>query len=109
MIGYRVVGADYFHTLEIPLLQGRAFDEQDTTTSPPVAIVSDGLAREYWPGKSAVDKRIKPRFAGSSWCTVVGVVGDLRRWDALDAVEPTAYYPYPQVPDTLRGIMEAEI
>lgn len=107
--GYRVIGADYFRTLEIPLLQGRAFDEQDTAASPPVAIVSNSLAREYWPGESAVGKRIRPRFAGSPWCTVVGVAGDLRRWDALDAVEPTAYYPYPQVPYTLRGIMLADM
>jgi putative ABC transport system permease protein len=44
---YRAVGDDYFHTLQIPLLQGRAFDERDTTSSPAVAIVSASLARKY--------------------------------------------------------------
>ena len=93
----RAVGADYFHTLQIPLLQGRAFDKQDTATSSPVAIVSESLAREYWPGESAINKRIKPRFAGSSWYTVVGVAADVRHWGAAVAIEPTAYYPYAHI------------
>ena len=106
---YRAIGADYFRTLQIPVLQGRAFDEQDRATSPPVAIVSQSLARKYWPRESAIGKRIKPRFVGSSWCTVVGVAGDVRHWGAAVAIEPTAYYPYAQVPDTIRGLLEAEM
>jgi putative ABC transport system permease protein len=106
---YRAVGADYFHTIQIPLLEGRAIDAQDTATSSPVAIVSESLARKYWPGESAVGKRIKPRFAGSSWCTVIGVADDVRHWGAAVAIEPTAYYPYTQVPDTIRGLLEANM
>jgi putative ABC transport system permease protein len=106
---YRAVGAEYFHTLLIPLLEGRTFDEQDTATSSPVAIVSESLARRYWPGEGAIGKRIKPRFAGSSWCTVIGVAADVRHWGAAVAVEPTAYYPYTQVPDTIRGLLEANM
>ena len=105
----RAVGADYFHTLQIPLLQGRAFDEQDTASSAPVAIVSESLAREYWPGERAINKRIKPRFAGSSWYTVVGVAADVRHWGAAVAIEPTAYYPYAQIPDSIRSLVEANM
>jgi putative ABC transport system permease protein len=105
----RAVGTDYFHTLQIPVLEGRAFDEQDTATAPAVAMVSESLAREYWPGESAIGQRIKPRFAGSSWCAVVGIAGDVRHWGAAVVTEPTAYYPYTQIPDSLRGLVEANM
>jgi predicted permease len=69
---YRAVGEDYFRTLQIPMLQGRAFDEHDSADALPVAIVSESLARKYWPGESPLGKRLKPAFKGSVWCTVVG-------------------------------------
>jgi putative ABC transport system permease protein len=106
---FRVVGADYFRTLQIPVLQGRTFDERDTASSPAAAIVSESLARKYWPGESAIGKQIKPRFAGSSWCVVVGVVADVRHWGADVVMEPTAYYPYAQVPDSMRSLIEANM
>jgi putative ABC transport system permease protein len=106
---YRAIGEDYFHTMEIPVLQGRTFDQRDTVGSSPVAVVSESLARKYWPGESAVGKRIKPKFTGSSWCVVVGVVADLRHWGADVVAEPTAYYPYTQVPDSMRSLVEANM
>jgi len=106
---YRATGEDYFRTLQIPVLQGRTFDEGDTAGSSPVAIVSESLARKYWPGESAVGKRIKPKVPGSSWCVVVGVVADVRHWGADVVVEPTAYYPYTQVPDIMRSLIEANM
>ena len=106
---YRAVGKDYFRTLEIPVLQGRTFNERDTASSSPVAIVSESLARKYWPGESAVGKRIKPRVAGSSWCIVVGVVADVRHWGADMAIEPTAYYAYTQAPESIRSLLEANM
>ena len=106
---YRAIGGDYFRTLEIPVLQGRTFDTRDAAGSSPVTIVSESLARQYWPGENAIGKRIKPRFAGSSWCLIVGVVADVRHWGSDAAVEPTAYYPYSQVPDTIRSLVEANM
>ena len=106
---YRAVSQDYFRTLGISVLQGRTFDERDAASSLPVAIVSESLARKYWPGESAVGKRIKPRIAGSSWCVVVGVVADVRHWGADVVIEPTAYYPYSQVPDSMRSLVEANM
>jgi putative ABC transport system permease protein len=106
---YRAVGNDYFRTLEIPLLQGRGFDERDTPSSPAVAVVSESLAREYWPGESPIGKRIKPRLPGSSWCTVVGVATDVRHHGADTAVEPTAYYPFTQVPASFLSLVEANM
>jgi putative ABC transport system permease protein len=106
---YRAVGDDYFHTLQIPMLQGRAFGPGDTASSPAVAIVSESLARKYWPGENAVGKRLKPKIAGSSWCVVVGVAADVRHWGADVVIEPTAYYPYSQVPESTRSLVEANM
>jgi putative ABC transport system permease protein len=106
---YRAVGDDYFRTLQIPLLQGRAFSPGDTASSPAVAIVSESLARKYWPGENAVGKRLKPKIAGSSWCVVVGVAADVRHWGADVVIEPTAYYPYSQVPESTRSLVEANM
>jgi predicted permease len=106
---YRAVGDDYFHTLQIPLLKGRGFDARDTTSSPAVAIVSGSLARKYWPGENAVGKRLKPDIAGSSWCLVVGVAADVRHWGTDVVIEPTAYYPYAQVPESMRSLVEANM
>jgi len=106
---YRAVGEGYFHTLQIAPLQGRSFSEADTASTPAVAIVSESLAKRYWPGQNAVGKRIKPKFKGSQWCTVVGVVSDVRHWGADVDIEPTAYYPYTQIPDSLLPLLEANM
>lgn len=106
---YRAVGDDYFRTLQIALLQGRAFGEGDTASAPAVAMVSESLAKRYWPRESAIGKRLKPNFKGSQWCTVVGVVGDVRHWGADVDIEPTAYYPYTQIPDTIVPLLEANM
>jgi putative ABC transport system permease protein len=106
---FRAVGDDYFRALQIPLLQGRGFNQHDTANAPAVAIVSESLARRYWPNESPLGKQLKPGFKGSSWCTVVGVAGDVRHWSADVDIEPTAYYPYTQIPDSIRQLIEADM
>jgi predicted permease len=106
---YRAISADYFRTLKIPILQGRAFEQGDAAQAPAVAVVSESLARKYWPGEDPIGKRLKPNFSGSVWCTVVGVAGDVRHWGADVDIEPTAYYPYTQIPDSIRQLLEADM
>ena len=77
---HNVVGGDYFATLGIPLLEGRAFTDRDDATAPPVAIVNDAFVKAMWPGQPAIGKRF--RFGGSDGrvLEIVGVVrgmGDL--------------------------------
>ena len=103
---FRAVGPEYFRGLRIPLVGGREFDEHDTASSPLVAIVSQSLAKLYWPGQNAIGKRLKPELAGGQWCTVIGVASDVRHWAADVDVEPTAYYPYTQVPVTFLPLLE---
>ena len=106
---YRAVGENYFRVLQISLLQGRSFSANDTASTPAVTIVSESLARRYWPGENPVGKRVKPKFKGSQWCTVVGLVRDVRHWGTDVDIEPTAYYPYTQIPDTFLPLLEANM
>lgn len=106
----RVTGPDYFNGLQISLLSGREFNEHDTAASPKVAIVSQSLAKLYWPNENALGKRLKPEMPGGEWCTVVGVAGDVRHWAAdITDVEPTAYYPYTQIPGSFLALIEGNM
>jgi predicted permease len=81
--------------MEIPLREGRLFGEQDTRTSERVVIVDDRFARQFWPGESAIGKRIRTGgfdvTPDTPWMTIVGVVGHVKQ-DALDADSRIAYY-----------------
>src|SRR6266851_3659066 len=101
------ISPNYFATMGAPLVEGRAFSDFDGPDSAPVALVSERLAKLYWPGKSAVGHSIKvgePEWAARStgtsetWLTIVGVVGDIKyNWSASTA-EPVIYRPYRQAP-----------
>ncbi|MFN8059847.1 MAG: ABC transporter permease [Vicinamibacterales bacterium] len=82
------VSADYFSLLGVPLLQGRTFATSDTRESPRVAIISDAMARRYWPGQDAVGKRFHQKdHAGD--IEIVGVASDYRVRTVGE--EPQAY------------------
>jgi putative ABC transport system permease protein len=87
----QVVGADYFRTMQIPLLAGRALAERE---SQPVAVINQTMARGFWHGapSDAIGRRIvlgAPR-PGAAWLSIVGIVGDVRN-SSLDA------HPLPQM------------
>ena len=86
-----------FQVLDVPLLRGRFFNDQDLPAAPAVAIVNRSLAQHYFPNEDPIDKRIS-QDNGTTWLTIVGVVGDVRQYgleqDALD----TIYLPFGQAP-----------
>jgi putative ABC transport system permease protein len=94
---YRVATPDYFRTMEIPIVRGRAFTEQDKAGAPPVVIVNETLARKHWPGQDPLGKRI--RFYGpiekAPWMQVVGVIKDVKH-ELNIPVEPEYYLPHAQ-------------
>jgi putative ABC transport system permease protein len=94
---WRVVTPGYFATLGIAL-RGRDFTEADGPGSPPVIIVSEALARLYWPNDDPVGKTIVVRTLGNRARTVIGVAGDLRRFGLDDEIRPMVYYPGMEVP-----------
>ncbi|HEV7475787.1 MAG TPA: ABC transporter permease [Pyrinomonadaceae bacterium] len=93
----RVISADYFRTMSIPVKQGRAFTDQDREKTTPVVIINETFARLYFPGQEAVGQRIIPMDQAKPITReIVGVVGDVRH-AGLDADSGAEYYiPYQQ-------------
>jgi predicted permease len=73
-----LVTPSYFSAMKIPLLTGRNFTAQDRMDSPPVAVIDDNLARQYWPNQNPVGRRIR-RGEKGVWATIVGVVAHTKR------------------------------
>ena len=59
---YAVITPEFFRTIETPLMRGRAFNDQDTATSPPVVIINETCARSLWPNEDAVGKHLTIAF-----------------------------------------------
>jgi putative ABC transport system permease protein len=101
------VGHQYFDVLKIRLIEGRTFDERDGTGSNPVVVVSKTMAETFWPGQSAIGRRVRPTFGSGPWFTVVGVVNDVKN-AGLDKPSGTElYFPQAQFSGTqfaLRGV-----
>lgn len=99
--GANIASPGYFRTLGIRLLRGRTFDERDRAGATPVAVVSDAMARRFWPGEDALGKRIAlpwDRTAeGPNWRSIVGVVDDVRHSGLRAEGRPEMYLPFAQV------------
>jgi predicted permease len=95
--GQPKIDADYFRTMGIPLLAGREFTAGDTAAAPKVAIVSERIAREYFPGgpAEALGRRVR-LWNRDEWLTVVGVVADIRQRGLDQEVQPMIYAPFQQ-------------
>jgi len=91
-IPYMAVSDDYFRLMAIRLLQGRTFGAEDAPDAPPAIVISETMARRYWPKGGAVGARVRisPHTA-ERWGVVVGVVRDVRVDPALPTPEPMAY------------------
>jgi putative ABC transport system permease protein len=92
-----VVGGDYFNAMQIPLLEGRFFNDSDTTDAPRVVIVDKYLVDRYFPKRSAIGQQIRRGGPNNPPFTIVGVVGTI---NAIDLGQPVAkerlYYPVMQ-------------
>ncbi|MGH7554560.1 MAG: ABC transporter permease, partial [Longimicrobiales bacterium] len=88
------IDANYFRTFDIALLRGRAFTREDREGSVPVAIVSEDVANETWPGDDPIGKRVKlgSPDSQSEWRTVVGVAAPVR-YRELAGQRATLYVP----------------
>ena len=90
----RVASPEYFRTMGIPVVRGRVFTDQDRSDTPQVVVISDALARRYFPNEDPIGKRIfagwrrdGKRFGGE----IIGVVGDVRQFGPRQD-SPPAYY-----------------
>ena len=97
-----IVGADFFAAMGIPFVQGRGFGPQDIKSSQKVAVVTESMARKFFPTGNPIGKRfgIEGRQSTET-IEVIGVVKDAKYGNLKEQFRPMAFYPYTQVPDVL--------
>jgi predicted permease len=97
-----IVSPGYFNALEVPLLSGRVFTEEDNVpNAPPVLIVNQSLAKKYWPGEDAIGKQLS---VGKASATVIGIVGDVRSEGLSTAPRTAIYGPFGIFPRSVMHI-----
>ncbi len=96
----RVVGGHYFEAMQIPLISGRFFNEQDTSTSPKVVVIDAYMAQQLWPNQDPIGRHI--HFGGindkNPWETVVGIVGRVKQYTLDSDSRIALYLPQSQYP-----------
>ncbi len=97
---YVVASEGYFEALRIPVLRGRLFNDGDGPTAPHAAVISEGVARQKWPGQDPIGQTVE--FGNMDGdlrlLTIVGVVGEVRKHSLETAPRPTIYVNYRQRP-----------
>ncbi len=95
---YNLVGADYFQTMGITVLRGREFGAQDNEKSPPVVIINQTAARQFWPGQpeqAVVGKYI--RYGNTAKVEVIGIARDSKYVTLGEAPRPHLFSPMSQI------------
>jgi putative ABC transport system permease protein len=91
-----VVDEQYFETMDIPILRGRAFMTTDTEAATPVAIVNETTARRYWPGGDARGRRFRLNGEQGRWIQVVGIAKDSTYLYIAEPPHEMVYFPFRQ-------------
>jgi putative ABC transport system permease protein len=102
------VSGRYFETMEFPIRQGRAISPQDGADSPRAVVLSETVARHYWPdfprSQDPVGRRVRLGNSQSPWLTVIGVAGDYKNWFTGEAF-PFAYVPCTQAASPVMTVL----
>jgi predicted permease len=99
------VDEDYFATMQIPILRGRAFLSSDTADSPRVAIVNEYFAHHYWPGQDVVGKRFRLDRSDGVPVEIVGIAQTIKVRDTFDKNADFVYLPMAQHPNARMVLM----
>ncbi len=90
---YQAVSKDYFAAMGIRLMDGRLFDDRDGKDAPQVVIINQAMAKTFWPNQNPVGRRVRP---GKDWCTVIGIVDDVKNAGLDRPAGTELYLPYRQ-------------
>ena len=104
----RAVSPNYFRTMGIPMLKGRAFTEYDNEPSPPVIIINETLARRFFGNGDPIGKRLSvpSRYdAPLIPREIVGIIGDVRHDGAENEIQPEIYFPFVQAPSPVLSLV----
>jgi putative ABC transport system permease protein len=96
------VGGNYFQALRVPLLKGRYMTDADNATAPPVVIINQTFARQFFPNKDPIGKHIDVGWGNPGFSEIVGVVGDTKQETLAETVHPTFYAPVAQKADIVK-------
>jgi len=101
------VSANYFRTLDIPIIKGRIFTDRDRDPAPAVAIVNATFARRYFAAQDPIGKRVRFGDTGDEkdWITIVGISGDTHNLGLNEPPTPLLYLPYDTFPLAFMGIV----
>ncbi|HEX4287065.1 MAG TPA: ABC transporter permease, partial [Terracidiphilus sp.] len=94
-----IVSPEYFHLLDMPLLRGRLFNNQDLEDTPRIAVINQAAASTYWANQDPIGKRVRLHLdsrellnsATPDWTTIVGVIADARTESLADPATPLIY------------------
>jgi len=105
-VAIRTVEPGFIETMRIPVLQGRALSTADIADRPAVIVISESMARRFWPGENPIGKRLTMSFSPEKSREVVGVVGDVKD-DGLGVLDPvtTLYVPLAQQPSPYMSLV----
>ncbi len=96
---YFLATPEYFNTLDIPLLRGRMFTEQDTSTSAPVALINEAMAKTVWPNQDPIGQQVSTALEGDKVKRqIIGIIGSIRHASLDTEPQPGLFVPYAQNP-----------
>jgi putative ABC transport system permease protein len=103
--GWTFVSPGYFDVFKVPILRGRDFTERDDAGAPPVVIINQTMARQFWRGGDPLNdtliigKGMRPEYKEEPVRQIIGIVGDVRDMDLKRPPRPAMYVPVAQEPD----------
>jgi putative ABC transport system permease protein len=103
-VGVRIISPAYFQALRIPLLRGRNFNDSDAAGAPLTILISESMAKRFWPNENPIGKHLTMTFLPDGPREIVGIVGDVKD-EGLTVVDPVAtlYTPMAQLSTPLLG------
>jgi predicted permease len=108
--GWMTVSPGYFEVFKIPVKRGRTFNERDTSTSTPVVVINEAMAKQFWPkadpmaDRIIIGKEVMPAFSTEGERQIIGIVGDIKS-NGLDSdAQPQMFIAQAQVPDAANAL-----
>jgi predicted permease len=89
----RWITPQYFSAMNIPLVAGRSFSDQDNSSDAHTVIINQSFARKYFVNRNPIGGRVNTDDHRIQWSTVVGVIGDVRHSSLEEAPVPQIYHP----------------
>jgi len=103
-VAVRIISPGYIRAMHIPLLGGRDLNDADTADRPRAIVISESMAKRFWPNENPIGKHLTMTFFPDGTREIVGIVGDVKD-SGLDVVDPVAtlYMPLGQISTPLLG------